>query len=63
MFTAEPGKKDFSGASVLYFERRPIRTGAQTLTVTVDLPLRFAGVEPYNKRIDRNSEDNLKRFD
>lgn len=63
VFTAEPGKKDFSAASVLYFERRPIRTGTQTLTVTVDQPPRFAGVDPYNKRIDRNSEDNLRRFD
>jgi aminopeptidase N len=63
VFTAEPGKKDFSASSVLYFERRPIRTGTQTLTVTVDEPPRFAGVDPYNKRIDRNSEDNLRRFD
>jgi ABC-2 type transport system permease protein len=23
---------------------------------------KFAGVDPYNKRIDRNSEDNIKRI-
>jgi aminopeptidase N len=63
VFAAEPGKKDFTAASVLWFERRPIRSGRQTLTVTVDREPRFAGVDPYNKRIDRNSDDNVKRVE
>ncbi len=58
VFTAEPGKKDFSAKDVLYMERHPIRTGLQTYTVTVAKKPLFAGVDPYNKRIDRNSEDN-----
>jgi aminopeptidase N len=58
VFTAEPGKKDFSAKNVLSMQRQPIRTGVQTYTVTVDKKPLFAGVDPYNKRIDRNSEDN-----
>ena len=41
------------------FERRPIRSGRQTVTFTVDREPRFAGIDPYNKRIDRNSDDNV----
>jgi ABC-2 type transport system permease protein len=58
VFTAEPGKKGFSSGDVLYFQRRPIHTGVQSFTVTVDRPPKFAGLDPYNKRIDRNSDDN-----
>ena len=59
VFSAEPGKKDFKANSVLLFERRAVRTGTQTFTVTVDKQPKFAGVDPYNKRIDRNSDDNV----
>ncbi|MEO7733618.1 MAG: M1 family aminopeptidase, partial [Kofleriaceae bacterium] len=59
VFTAEPGKAGFTAASVLRMERRPIHSGKQTVTLVVDQPPRFAGVDPYNKRIDRNSDDNL----
>lgn len=60
VFTAEPGKKGFTAASVLRFERRPLKSGKQTLTAVVDQAPAFAGIDPYNKRIDRNSEDNLR---
>jgi aminopeptidase N len=63
VFTAEPGKKDFKADSILLFERRPLRSGKQTLTVTVDQPPKFAGVDPYNKRIDRNTDDNVVRVE
>ncbi len=59
VFAAEPGKKGYSASDVLLFERRSIRTGKQTITVTVDKKPAFVGVDPYNKRIDRNSDDNL----
>jgi aminopeptidase N len=58
VFTAEPGKKDFSAKDVLYMKPLAVRTGTQTYTVTVDKKPLFAGVDPYNKRIDRNSDDN-----
>jgi len=63
VFTAEPGKKDFVAESVLLFERRQIHTGKQSVTVTVDKAPKFAGVDPYNKRIDRNSDDNVTRVE
>jgi aminopeptidase N len=58
VFTAEPGKKDFSARDVLSMQRLPVRSGTQAYTVTVAKKPLFAGVDPYNKRIDRNSEDN-----
>ena len=44
-------------------ERQPIKTGVQTITVVVDKPPAWAGVDPYNKRIDRNSDDNLTKVE
>ncbi|THD61592.1 M1 family aminopeptidase [Phenylobacterium sp.] len=58
VFTAEPGKKDFSAKDVLFMKPLSVKTGTQTYTVTVPKKPLFAGVDPYNKRIDRNSDDN-----
>jgi aminopeptidase N len=63
VFTVEPGKKGWSEKSVVLFDRRPIRSGKQTITLVVDQEPKFAGVDPYNKRIDRNSDDNVKRVE
>jgi len=59
VFSAEPGRPGYSAASVLSFTRQPVKSGRQTVTVLVDKVPKFVGVDPYNKRIDRNSEDNL----
>lgn len=61
LFTAMPGDKGFSGKSVMTMVKRPIRSGTQTLTFTVDKAPRYAGVDPYNYLIDRNSDDNVAR--
>ena len=61
VFEAEPGKKGFTPARVQSFQRVAIRSGRQMFRVTVDKPPRFAGVDPYNKLIDRNSGDNVLR--
>ena len=63
IFTAEPGRKDFSQEAVLFFERKPIRSGPQTLNLVTAREPAFAGVDPYNKRVDRNSEDNVRAID
>jgi aminopeptidase N len=63
VFTREPGRKGFTRADVLAFERRPVASGRQTLAVVVDRQPAFAGVDPYNKRIDRNSDDNVRPID
>lgn len=59
LFTAEPGKKDFQQKDVVVMERRPIRSGTQTLTFVTPVAPRFAGVDPYNFVIDRNGDDNV----
>lgn len=61
VFTAEPGQPGYSAQSVLLMRRQAIRTGTQRITVTVDRKPSHVGVDPYNKRIDRNSGDNLTR--
>ncbi|QJR09071.1 hypothetical protein DSM104443_00107 [Usitatibacter rugosus] len=59
VFTAQPGKKGFSKASVLMVEKRIVATGETKVTYTVDQEPKWVGIDPYNKRIDRNSDDNL----
>jgi ABC-2 type transport system permease protein len=61
LFTAMPGEKGFSGKSVVAMTKRPIRSGTQTLTFVVDKAPKYAGVDPYNYLIDRNSDDNVAK--
>ena len=63
MFTAEPGRRGFDAGAVLHFAQTRLHSGRQTLHVVVDKPPTHAGVDPYNKRIDRNSDDNLARVE
>ena len=63
MFSAEPGRPGYSATSVLSFARLRIKSGKQVITVVVDQAPKFVGVDPYNKRIDRNSGDNVVRVE
>jgi aminopeptidase N len=63
VFSAEPGRPGYTAAAVQAFERRRVRTGVQSVEIVVDQMPKFVGVDPYNKRIDRNSEDNLTKVD
>jgi aminopeptidase N len=60
VFTLKPGDKGYRKDSVLAVERRPLRSGRQTIHLVAPAEPAFAGVDPFNKRIDRNSDDNLK---
>lgn len=60
LFTAEPGRAAFDAEDVLVLERRPIRSGTQTLRFTTAIRPTHVGVDPYNKWIDRNSDDNVR---
>jgi aminopeptidase N len=61
LFTAKPGKKDYGPSSVILLEKRPVKSGVQTLTfVTSKAPV-WGGVDPLNKLIDRNSDDNVAK--
>ena len=59
-FTVEPGRKGYDKSSVLAVERMRVHSGQQTLAIVADKEPNFAGVDPFNKWIDRNSEDNVK---
>jgi aminopeptidase N len=63
VFSAEPGRPGYTAASVLSFTRQRIKTGRQRMTVVVAQQPLWVGVDPYNKRIDRNSGDNLSRIE
>ena len=63
LFSAEPGKGEFDAGNVLLFERRPLRSGVQTFRFTTATKPTFAGADPYNKWIDRNSDDNVRKVD
>lgn len=63
LFSAEPGKGEFDQSNVLLFERRPLRSGVQTFRFTTATRPSFAGADPYNKWIDRNSDDNVRGVD
>ena len=61
LFSRSPAEKGFSPKDVIALERRPIRSGQQTITFTVDRKPASAGVDPYAKLIDRNADDNLAK--
>jgi aminopeptidase N len=58
-FLAEPGKQGYTTKAALWMERQAMRSGEQQVTLTLEQLPRFVGVDPYNKRVDRNSDDNL----
>jgi aminopeptidase N len=59
LFTSDPGKPGFAARNVVQMTRLPIRSGTQVLHLLAPGPIRFAGVDPYNKLIDRNADDNV----
>ena len=59
IFDAEPGKSGFSPRSVMAFERRKLASGDTKISFVTDKRPTHVGVDPYNKRIDRNSDDNV----
>ena len=59
LFTARPELGAFSAKDVLLLKRTALRDGAQRLTLHSKQKPAFAGVDPYNFYIDRNSDDNL----
>jgi hypothetical protein len=61
VFTKRPADKGFARSHVLAFERRPLRSGRQEIVLILPPGAEpaFAGIDPYVKRVDRNSDDNL----
>lgn len=61
VFDKSPAEAGFGPANVIALEHRPIHSGAQTVTFTVDRKPTTAGIDPYAKLIDRNADDNLAK--
>jgi len=59
LFAERPGLGTFDRADVIGMEKRSIAGGKQVITVKSRRKPAFAGVDPYNYMIDRNSDDNL----
>jgi aminopeptidase N len=59
VFTAKPGDKGFGAGNVLLLQKVQVTTGTHHVDFVVDRPPVFAGIDPYNKRIDRNTDDNV----
>ena len=60
LFTARPGLGAFSAKDVIVMGREPVRSGVQRITLHTRAKPLFAGVDPYNYYVDRNSDDNVK---
>ena len=58
-FTARLGLGAFDNSNVLLMERRAIESGKQQVRIITKERPEFVGVDPYNKYIDRNSDDNV----
>ncbi|MCK0129262.1 M1 family aminopeptidase [Erythrobacter sp. F6033] len=62
-FTARPGLGAFDNSNVLLMERQAIKDGSQEVRIVTTKQPAFVGVDPYNKYIDRNSDDNVFEID
>jgi ABC-2 type transport system permease protein len=60
LFSSSPVRNAFNARDAIIVERRSIHSGAQVLKfVTGGKPV-YAGVDPYNYYIDRDSDDNVR---
>ncbi|MBX3478282.1 MAG: aminopeptidase [Brevundimonas sp.] len=59
LFSAKPGDKGFDQKNVVLMERRSLRSGVQTFRFVTTRKPAFAGADPYNRWIDRDSDDNI----
>jgi hypothetical protein len=53
----------FAAKDVVLIRREPLKNGAQRITLSSRVKPAFAGVDPYNFYVDRNSDDNLRAVD
>jgi aminopeptidase N len=59
LFDQKPGLSAFAARDVISMTRLPVKSGKQVIRVISARKPAFAGVDPYNKYIDRNSDDNV----
>ena len=59
LFDQKPELGAFASKDVISMARLPVKSGKQVIKVISARKPAFAGVDPYNKYIDRNSDDNV----
>ena len=59
VFDQRPGMGNFAARDVILKERRAIVSGVQTIKLVTQRKPAFAGIDPYNMYVDRNSDDNV----
>ncbi len=60
VFSEDPDDVTEGDEHVLMLEKRQVTSGKLTFDLVVDERPTHVGIDPYNKLIDRNSDDNLK---
>ena len=61
LFSANP--EDLSiDDSVIYLQKHELKTGENKIVLTVKSEPTFAGVDPFVKLVDRDSEDNIRKL-
>lgn len=58
-FTQRPGSGAFDKQAVLAMSRMPVKGGSQVIEIVTAKKPAFAGIDPYNFTIDRDSDDNV----
>lgn len=61
LFTDEPGRDVFDSSNIILMERHPIQSGTQVLKFVTNTRPLYAGVDPFNFYVDRNSNDNVAK--
>jgi len=59
VFEVEPGKWGYKRESVILLDRCILKSGKQTVSIITEREPKYVGVDPFNMRIDRNSDDNV----
>lgn len=59
LFLESPDDTGYGAEDILMLEKRRVKAGQSSVEIIVDKRPRFAGIDPYHKLIDRNSDDNL----
>ncbi len=62
VFLNDPDAETFTEADVLFLEKQQIIDGKATIEIIVDKRPTIAGIDPYNKLIDRDTDDNLMQL-
>ncbi len=63
LFTAKPGLGSFGKKDVISMQRKAVKSGRQVIKIISARKPEFVGIDPYNKYIDRNSDDNVIAVD